>query len=298
MHIEQRLPMKQMKRRFFVIAAASFTISIVFVGCRTSQNKLSVDSPNASNVNKVATRQKEKIKVGVTLVPAGEIMKFVKDNLATQAGLDIEMVVFNDGIQPNLALRDGQIDVGYFQHIPHMEDFGNRYNIKMYAFTPQIHLNPLGLFSKRHKSLNEIPREGLVSIPDDVSNTHRALKLMEEAKLIKLKSNTKFATVKDIIENPKNLQIKEIPLAQSIPSLPDVDLAAITGNWVVQSGMRTDKDALALESAKNPIYAVTLTTLSGKENEPKIQSLYKLLRNDKVKDFIKQKYQGAVITIP
>lgn len=121
---------------------------------------------------------------------------------------------------------------------------------------------------------------------------------MEEAGLIKLKANAQPANPKDIIENPKKLQIKEIPGAQAIPTLPDVDLAGVTGNWIVQSGMRTDKDALALESAQNPIYAVTIATLQGKENDPKIQKLYKLLRDPKVNNFIKEKYQGAVLPIP
>lgn len=180
-----------------------------------------------------------------------------------------------------------------------MEDYGKQHNIKMVAFNPPIHLNPVGVYSKRHKSLAEVPQNGLVTIPDDVSNANRALKVLESAKLIKLKDNPGgVASIKDIVENPKKLTIKEIPGAQAIPSLPDVDLAAITGNWVVQAGMRTDKDALALESAQNPIYAVTLTTLQGKENDPRIQKVYKLLRDQKVKDFIKDKYKGAVLAIP
>jgi D-methionine transport system substrate-binding protein len=167
------------------------------------------------------------------------------------------------------------------------------------AFTPQIHLNPVGLFSKRYKSLKELPQNALVTIPDDISNAHRALKVMEEAGLIKLKPNVFPASPLDIIENSKNLQIKEITGAQAIPTLPDVDLAGITGNWVLQAGLKTDRDALALESAQNPLYAVTVTTLlDGKQNDPRIQLLYKLLRDDRVKQFIREKYQGAVIPIP
>jgi D-methionine transport system substrate-binding protein len=285
-------------RRFFVMAAVSFTASTVFASCTAPQNNGTASSPTATTAANVTTSTKEKIKVGVTPVPAGEILKFVKDNLATDAGLDIEIVTFNDYVQNNSALRDGQIDANYFQHVPFMQDYSKQKNLQMYAFTPQIHLNPVGLFSKKHKSIAEIRTKALVTIPDDVSNAHRSLKVMEEAGLIKLKSNVKQASPKDIIENPKNLQIKEIPGAQAIPSLPDVDLAGITGNWVVQSGMRTDKDALALESARDPLYAVTLVTLQGKENEPKVQKLYKLLRDERVKQFIKQKYQGAVLPIP
>ncbi|QIR35943.1 hypothetical protein HCG51_03665 [Tolypothrix sp. PCC 7910] len=300
MSIFKRGDRMNIKRRFFVIATASFIATVT--SCSSPQNNgttTTATNPTATTAaNTVATGAKEKIKVGVSPVPAGEILEFVKKNLAPEAGLDIEIVTFNDPVQNNTALKDGQIDANYFQHIPYMEDYGKRKNLQMYAFTPQIHLNPVGIFSKKYKSLAEVPNKALVTIPDDISNAHRALKVLEEAKLIKLKPNAQPASPKDIIENPKNLQIKEIPGAQAIPTLPDVDLAGITGNWVVQSGMKTDKDALALESAQNPLYAVTVTTLAGKENDPRIQKLHKLLRDDKVKQFIREKYQGAVLPIP
>lgn len=289
------------KRRLFLIVTTSFVVTTLFSSCSSSPNDSASNtaSTSAPTANTVANAAKEKIKVAVTPVPAGDILKFVKDNLASQASLDIEIVTFTDFVQINYALRDGLVDANYFQHVPFMEDFSKRHNIKMVAFNPPVHLNPVGVFSKRYKTLAEVPQNAIVTIPDDINNAHRALKVLEEAKLIKLKNNAGLlASVKDIVENPKKLTIKEIPGAQAIPSLPDVDLAAITGNWVVQSGMRTDKDALAIESTKNPLYAVTVVTLQGKENDPRIQKLYKLLRDQKVKDFIKDKYQGAVLPIP
>ncbi|MBD2495275.1 MetQ/NlpA family ABC transporter substrate-binding protein [Nostoc sp. FACHB-280] len=289
-------------RRFFLIAITSFAASTVFASCSSPQNNSAVNTnvnPSATTAaNTTTTPAKEKIKVGVTPVPAGEILEFVKKNLAPEAGLDIEIVTFNDFVQNNTALKDGVIDANYFQHIPFMEDYGKKHNFEMYAFTPQIHLNPVGLFSKKYKSLKDVPNKALVTIPDDPSNAHRALKVLESSGLIKLKENVRPASPKDIVENPKNIQIKEIPGAQAIPSLPDVDLAGVTGNWIVQAGLKTDKDALALETAKDPIYAVTVTTLKGKETDPRVQKLYKLLRDDKVKQFIRDKYQGAVIPIP
>lgn len=289
---------RTLNRRFFLVAVASITASTV-VACSSAQKTATSPgtSPSASNAS--APAAKEKIKVGVSPVPAGDILKFVKNNLAPEAGLDIDIVEFNDGIQPNLALKEGQIDANYFQHVPYMEDFGKKHGFKMVALTPPIHLNPVGLFSKKHKSLADVPQNALVTIPNDPANAYRALKVMDKAGLIKLKDTAdQVAGVKDIAENPKNLQFKEIPGAQAIPTLPDVDLAGITGNWVVQSGMKTDRDALALETAQNPLYAVTVTTLEGKENDPRVQKLYKLLRDDRVKAYIKEKYQGAVLPIP
>ncbi|MEH2465402.1 MetQ/NlpA family ABC transporter substrate-binding protein [Nostoc sp.] len=291
-----KLPIN-INRRFFLIAVTSFAASTVFSSCSSPQNNSAANPSAAPATNITTIAAKEKIKVGVTPVPAGEILEFVKKNLASDAGLDIEIVTFNDFVQNNTALKDGVIDANYFQHIPFMEDYGKKHDFEMYAFTPQIHLNPVGIFSKKYKSLKDVPNKALVTIPDDVSNAHRALKVLEESGLIKLKPNVQPASPKDIIANPKNLQIKEIPGAQAIPTLPDVDLAGVTGNWIVQAGLKTDKDALALESANDPIYAVTVTTLKGKETDPKVQKLYKLLRDDKVKQFIKNKYQGAVIPI-
>ncbi|WP_236144404.1 MetQ/NlpA family ABC transporter substrate-binding protein [Nostoc sp. CMAA1605] len=291
-----------LNRRFLLIAVTSFAASTVFSSCSSPQNNNTANTtanPSATTAaNTTATTAKEKIKVGVTPVPAGEILEFVKKNLAPAAGLEIEIVTFNDFVQNNTALKDGVIDANYFQHIPFMEDYGKKHNFEMYAFTPQIHLNPVGIFSKKYKSLKDVPNKALVTIPDDPSNAHRALKVLEESGLIKLKPNVRPASPKDIIENSKNIQIKEIPGAQAIPTLPDVDLAGVTGNWIVQAGLKTDKDALALESARDPIYAVTVTTLKGKETDPRIQKLHQLLRDDQVKKFIKDKYQGAVIPIP
>lgn len=138
----------KINRRFFIITAASFAASTIFSSCAAPQNNSATNTTATSSAITAANTTKEKIKVGVTPVPAGEILKFVKDNLANEAGLDIEIVTFNDYVQNNFALRDGQIDANYFQHIPFMEDFGNKHNLKMYAFSPQIHLNPVGLFLK------------------------------------------------------------------------------------------------------------------------------------------------------
>lgn len=139
-------------RRLFLIAFISFAASTVFSSCSSPQNNSAANTttnPSVAPVGNASTAgAKEKIKVGVTPVPAGEILDFVKKNLADEAGLDIEIVTFNDFVQNNTALKDGVIDANYFQHIPFMEDYGKKHNFEMYAFTPQIHLNPVGIFSK------------------------------------------------------------------------------------------------------------------------------------------------------
>ncbi|MFN6486962.1 MULTISPECIES: MetQ/NlpA family ABC transporter substrate-binding protein [unclassified Nostoc] len=135
-------------RRFFLIAITSFAASTIFSSCSSPQNNSAANTSTNSSAtlaaNTTTTATKEKIKVGVTPVPAGEILEFVKKNLAPEAGLDIEIVTFNDFVQNNTALKDGVIDANYFQYIPFMEDYGKKHNFEMYAFTPQIHLNPVG----------------------------------------------------------------------------------------------------------------------------------------------------------
>jgi D-methionine transport system substrate-binding protein len=288
MSLNKRSDRRSFNRRFFLIAAGSMAASLAFSSCTTQK----ADS-SASQASPGQTA----LKVGVTPVPAGEVLAFVKNNLAPQAGLNIQIVEFNDFNQPNLALQDGAIDANYFQHNPFMTDFGKQHNIDLVALNA-VHFNPLGAFSKKIKSLDQLQNNAVVSIPNDATNGNRALRLLAEQKLIKLKDNVgELATEKDIVANPKHIQIKAIEAPSLIRSLDDVDVAIITGNFVVQAGMNTKKDAIALEKAAGTRYAVHLATLRGHENDPRIQILNKLLVDPKVREFINQKYSGAVIPV-
>lgn len=236
-----------------------------------------------------------KLKVGASPVPHAEILQFVKDNLAAKAGLDLTIVEFTDYVQPNLALQDGQIDANYFQHVPYMEDFGKSHNLNLVAVTP-VHIEPLGIYSKKVKSLNEVADKAIVAIPNDATNGGRALQLLAANGLIKLKDGVGVkATVQDIVENPKNLQIKELEAAQLPRSLEDTTLSVINGNYAIEAGFVPGKDALALESGENNPYANVLTVLKGHESDPGIVKLAQLLTSPEVKKFIEDKYQGSVL---
>ncbi len=236
-----------------------------------------------------------KLKVGASPVPHAEILQFVKDNLAAKAGLDLEIVQFTDYVQPNLALQDGQIDANYFQHVPYMEDFAKQHNLDLVAVA-KVHIEPLGIYSKKIKSLSEIPDKAVVAIPNDATNSGRALHLLEANGLLKLKDSASIsATVQDIAENPKNLQIKELEAAQLPRSLDDTTISVINGNYALDAGFTPSKDALALESGVNNPYANVLTVLKGHESDPGIVKLAALLNSPEVKQFIQDKYQGSVI---
>lgn len=253
-------------------------------------------APAASNTsNPAASNSVIKIKVGVSPVPHGEIMKYVKDNLAAKEGLDITIVEFTDYVQPNLALADGQIDANYFQHTPYMQDFAKEHNLNLVAVA-SIHIEPLGIYSKKIKSLKDVPDKAVVAIPNDATNGGRALQLLAANGLITLKDGVGVkATVQDITANPKNLQIKELEAAQLPRSLDDTTISVINGNYAIEAGLVPSKDALAIESGENNPYANILTVMKGHESDPGIVKLVKLLTSPEVKKFIEDKYQGSVI---
>lgn len=292
-----------LNRRFFLIAAGSFTASTVFSSCTSSQQTSTSESPSSGASSSspsalLAAQQSTQgavLKVGASPVPHAEILRFVKDKLARDAGLNLNIIEFSDYVQPNLALNDKQIDANYFQHVPYMEDFGKQHKIDMVAVVA-VHIEPLGIYSKKVKSLNQVKNNAAIAIPNDVTNLGRSLKLLQANQLLKLKSSAGVtATKQDIELNPKNLKFVELEAAQLPRSLDDVDLSVINGNYAVQIGLKPSKDALALESAKNNPYANVLSVLRGQENDPNIQKLGKLLTSPQVKQFIKEKYQGSVL---
>ncbi|HEY9639447.1 MAG TPA: MetQ/NlpA family ABC transporter substrate-binding protein [Coleofasciculaceae cyanobacterium] len=286
----------RLNRRYFLVAAGSFAVSTVFSSCTSSpSNDASSAKPSSSSPAVAQSGQSVTLKVGVSPVPHGEILKYVKDNLASAAGLNIDIVEFSDYVQPNLALNDKQLDANYFQHVPYMEDFGKQRGINMVSVVA-VHIEPLGLYSKKLKSLSEVKDGATIAVPNDATNLGRSLKLLEANNLLKLKSGAAVgATKKDIDQNTKNLKLVELEAAQLPRSLEDTDLSIVNGNYAIEVGLNPSKDALALESAQNNPYANVLAVLQGRETDANIQKLGKLLTSPQVKQFINDKYKGAVI---
>ncbi|GCF11412.1 MetQ/NlpA family ABC transporter substrate-binding protein [Dictyobacter arantiisoli] len=275
--------MRLSKLKFVLLGALLMT---VLAACGGSASQ----SSSTSTSNGVTT-----IKVGAVPVPHAEILQYINDHLAAKEGIKIKIVSFNDYVQPNTSLQDGSIDANYFQHVPYMEDFNKQHNMNMVAVT-KVHIEPLGVYSHKVKSFSEVSNGAVVAIPNDVTNTGRALKLLADNGLITLKAGVgTSATVHDIANNPKNLQFKELESAQLPRSLDDTTLSVINGNYALQIGLTPSKDALALESAKNNPYANVLAVLKGHENDPAIKKLAQLLNSPEVKQFIINKYHGSVI---
>ena len=233
------------------------------------------------------------LKIGASPVPHAEILNLVKDDLKKQ-NVDLEIIDFTDYVTPNLALADKEIDANYFQHTPYLEKFAQEKGLDLKS-AGKVHVEPLGVFSKKYKSLEEIPQNSIIAIPSDPSNGGRALILLHNNGIIKLADPTNlYATEFDIVENPKDLRFKPLEAPQLPRVLPDVAAAVINGNYAIEAGFVPTKDALILEGPESP-YANIIAVRSGDENKEDIVKLIKVLQSEKVKKYILEKYNGGVV---
>ena len=238
------------------------------------------------------------LKVGATPAPHAEILEVVKQLLAEQ-GITLEITVFNDYIQPNTAVENGDLDANYFQHITYMDEF-NASNGTHLVSAAAIHYEPFGLYAGKTDSLDALADGAQIAVPNDTTNEARALLLLQQEGLITLKEGAGLtATKADIAENPKNLDIVELEASQLPVRLADVDMAVINGNYALQAGLHA-ADALAIEDASGDAaqtYANIIACRAGEENSAKIQALVKALQSDAVKEYIEKTYNGAVVAI-
>jgi D-methionine transport system substrate-binding protein len=231
--------------------------------------------------------------VGATAVPHAEILEVVKPILAAE-GVPIEIKVFNDYVQPNVQLSEKRLDVNYFQTKPYLDEFNIARGADLLTIAG-VHVEPLGIYSKKHTTLAAIPNGAQVVLPNDASNTGRALLLLQGAGLITLRDpSNPLQTVRDIATNPKGLKFQEVEAATIPRILPQVDAAVINTNYALDAGLKPKTDALSLEGADSP-YVNYLVARPDNQNDPRIQALANALRSQAVKDFIAKKYDGAVI---
>ena len=266
-----------------LLALAIGVLSLALVGCGSGDNK------SADGDTKPVT-----LKVGATPVPHAEILEVVKPILAKE-NVNLEIVEFNDYVQPNLATNDKDIDANFFQHVPYLNNFIEEHKELKLQNLLGVHIEPMGIYSRKLKALNAVPNGASVSIPNDPTNGGRALLLLEKAGLLKLKAGVgEKATVQDIVDNPQNLTINEVEAAQVPRTLDDVDLAVINTNFAMQVDLIPTRDALIVEDKTSP-YVNIVVIRQGDENRPEIKALLKALHSDEVKNFINDKYKGAVI---
>lgn len=233
------------------------------------------------------------LKVGATPVPHAEILNEIKPLLAKD-GIDLQIIEFTDYVKPNLSLNDKEIDANFFQHEPYLKKFAADRKLDLVNLVA-VHIEPMGVYSKKLKDIKSVPDGAKVAIPNDPTNGGRALNILAKAGLIKLKDGVGIsATVGDIVDNPKNLKITEAEAAMLPRTLDDVDLAVINSNFAMEAKLNPTKDALFIEPKDSP-YANIVAVRKGDENRKEIQALKKALTSPEVKKFIEEKYKGAVI---
>jgi D-methionine transport system substrate-binding protein len=235
----------------------------------------------------------ETLTVAASAVPHAEILEFVKPTLAKE-GVDLQIKVFNDYVQPNLQVAEKRIDANFFQHQPYLDEFNKGKGTDLVSVA-KVHVEPFGAYADKIKSLAELPDGATVAIPNDATNEGRAFLLLAKAGLITLKDPTSIlATPKDVLQNPKNLKFRELEAATLPRVLTQVDLALINTNYALTAKLDPTKDALVIEGAESPYANILVTTQANKDSDA-IQKLVAALHSPEVKAFITEKYKGAVV---
>lgn len=274
--------MKKLALIFAVVAA--FVISGCGDSAESSTDKSAVDSSNKGDL--------VVLKVGATPNPHARILENIKDDLKAE-GIDLQIVEFSDYVLPNIALNDGELDANFHQHQPYLDKFSEDRKLDLKSIA-KIHIEPIGFYSKKIQEISALKDGATIAIPNDPSNGGRALILLNDNEIIKLKdASNLFATEMDIAKNPKKLKIKPVDAAMLPKVINDVDGAVINGNYALQAGMSA-KEAIFLEDSRSP-YANILVVRSKDIENPNLLKLKNALTSEKTKKFLEENYKGEVV---
>jgi D-methionine transport system substrate-binding protein len=233
------------------------------------------------------------LRMGVTAGPHAQVMEKVRD-IAARDGLVIRMIEFSDYIQPNVALAAGDLDANSFQTQPFLDQVVQNRGLKLISVAKTLTF-PMGIYSKRLKSMDALPQGGRIAIPNDPTQGGRGLMLFAQGGVIKLPPNADVSvTVADIVENPKRLRILELEAAQLPRALEDVDAAAINTNFAITAGLQPTRDAIVIEGKDSP-HSNRIVVRQGDEAKPWVKKLVTAYQNDEVKAFVAQTFSGSVI---
>jgi D-methionine transport system substrate-binding protein len=275
-----------MKKWFAPVLSVALAFSLA--ACGKQEAAPEQTTPAAGGEQKEVT-----LKVGASPIPHAEILKFIQPKLKEQ-GVNLEIQEFTDYVQPNVQLFEKQLDANFFQHKPYLDQFNKDQNMNLVEVVA-VHIEPFGAYSKKIKKIDELADGATVALPNDPTNNGRALALLEKGGVIKLKEGVGISgTVKDIVENKKNLKFKEVEAAMLPRVLEEVDLALINTNYALEAKLVPTKDALLLEDKESP-YANYLVARPDNKDSEAIQKLAKALTTPEVKKFIEDQYKGAVV---
>lgn len=275
-----------MKKKLLSLAAVGILAVGLFTGCGSSDEKKAED-----------TDSKGTIKVAASETPHAEILEQTKP-LLEKEGWDLEVTVFNDYVQPNLVVESGEFDANYFQHIPYLEEFNEEQKTHL-VNAGGIHYEPFGIYPGTKNSLNDLEKGDVIAVPNDTTNEARALLLLQDNGVITLKDGIGLeATVNDIVDNPKGVEIRELEAAQVSRVTEEVAFVVLNGNYALEAGYSVAKDAVAYEkndSEAAQTYVNVIAVKEGNEDNEGIKALVKVLKSDEIKKYINDNYDGAVI---
>ncbi|MDF2683104.1 MAG: MetQ/NlpA family transporter substrate-binding protein [Brevibacillus sp.] len=280
-------------KKSYVSLFLSLVVALVVAGCGGGQGQ-APQAGGETNTGNAGAGQAEHLKVGIMSGPEEDIWKVVKD-VAAKDGLDLELVVFSDYVQPNKVLEDGQLNANAFQHVPYLDEFNAGQGTHIVKLADTINY-PIGMYSKKVKDVSELKEGDLIGLPNDPTNGARALILFEQAGLIKLKEGVGVkATVRDIVENPKKLEFKEMDAAFLTKALDDLTAAVINSNFAIESGLVPTKDAIYMEPKDSP-WVNIIAVREADKDKPVYQKLVKAFHSDEVKKLVTEKYGDSMVT--
>lgn len=298
-----------MKKLISATLAASLALSLAACGSSASTDSVAASSEAASTESTAASSEAAEstaetselagttLKVAASPTPHAEILNVAKEVLAEQ-GIDLEVVEFSDYVQPNLVTENGEVDANYFQHTPYLDSF-NEENGTHLVSVGAVHYEPFGIYPGTKSSLDDIAEGDTIAVPNDTTNEARALLLLQDNGILKLKDGAGLtATVLDIEENPYNVEILELEAAQ-VPRVKDeVAYVVLNGNYALDAGFSVAKDSLAYEKSDSDAaktYVNVIAVKEGNENSEKILALVGALKSDAIRQYINDTYDGAVV---
>lgn len=277
---------ENMKKKILALALAGVLVVGALTGCGSSKSESSDKKTDD-----------KKITVAASATPHAEILEEAK-TLLKDKGYELEVKVFDDYVQPNNVVESGEFDANYSQHVPYLEQFNEEKGTHL-VVAGKIHYEPFGIYPGTKKDLKDIAKGDKIAVPNDTTNEARALLLLQDNGIIKLKEGAGIkATVNDIEENPNNIEIVELEAAQVPRVVNEVAYVVLNGNYALEANYTVKKDALAYEKSDSEAaktYVNVIAVKEGNENSKKIKALVDVLKSDSIKKFINEKYDGAVI---
>lgn len=282
-----------MKKRLLSALLAGSVVLAALTGC----TKANAGTAGSAAGSSASASDLKTIKIAASATPHAEILEQAKPILAEE-GYTLDITVFDDYVQPNEVVESGEFDANYMQHVPYLESFNEEKGTHL-VDAGDIHYEPFGIYPGTKSSLDDIADGDTIAIPNDTTNEARALLLLQDNGIITLKEDAGLeATVKDITENPHNLQLEELEAAQISRVTQEVAYVVLNGNYALEAGYTVDKDALAYEKSDSEAaktYVNIIAVKEGNEDNEAIQALVKVLKSDEIKQYIEDTYEGAVI---